>query len=201
MNRLSGAGRYFFVFFLFALFASSLIKDPENIKNFAPHLLIILIPIGLAGASVYLLKKDYETGKLENYLTIFGSGQIILAKFFAFFFTASAPLLLNIALVFFLADMPAGNLKIFSCAVFLSALLSSALALLASSVECYFKSGGGLLSILTLPMTIPGVIISGIIIGDYSKYTLLLSLAGINLLMIPAVLLASDYLCRNIYNA
>ncbi len=200
-NKSLDIGKYIFIFFLFSLFTASLIEPPDKIKDFAPSLFIILIPISLLGSSAFLFKRDLEDGTLETLFVAFSPIEIISAKFLALSFNFCLYLGINLLFLVFLVDMEIGNLKIFAFSVFLSSILACSLAVLSSVSQCYFKSGGNFLPILIMPILIPNVILSGIIIADYLKYPLLFSMLGIDLLMIPVSMVFSSYLCKNIYNA
>jgi heme exporter protein B len=78
---------------------------------------------------------------------------------------------------------------------------SCGVIILISSIQCYFRSNTHLLSTLLLPLIIPSIILSGIIIqSENNSYSLFLIMTGVNCIIIPISIYLSSYLIENIYN-
>jgi heme exporter protein B len=78
---------------------------------------------------------------------------------------------------------------------------SCGVVILISSIQCYFRSNTNFLSTLLLPLIIPSIILSGIIIqSDNNNSSLLLILIGVNCIIVPISIYLSSYLIENIYN-
>jgi len=79
-------------------------------------------------------------------------------------------------------------------------VLASALIILISSIQGYFRSNTNFFAILIMPLILPNIILSGILIQNLQQTYLLVIMLGMNLVIIPPVLYLSSYLIDNIYN-
>jgi heme exporter protein B len=200
-NKICNLTKYFFIFFVFCSGSITIVSSHDKIANLGIIFAVISIPLSLIGIAANFLRTELEDGTLEILLTSFKPIQIILAKYLGLFICGSVAFVLNIPISCFLFNIEAFQLNLVIITGLLLMATSCGVVILISSIQCYFRSNTNFLSTLLLPLIIPSIILSGIIIqSDNSNFSLLLVLIGVNCIIIPISIYLSSYLIENIYN-
>jgi heme exporter protein B len=199
-NKVYNLTKYSVLFFGFCIFSIALINSHEDIQKFGVIFSLVCIPLFFLGLANNLIKPDIEDGSLEYLLTISSAQKIVLSKFLImsivtfFCFTLITPLLG----VFFSLQLKQVGILLLTALLLI--LLGSALIVLISSIQGYFRSNTNFFAILIMPLILPNIILSGILIQNLQEAYLLTVMVGINLVIIPPALYLSSYLIDNIYN-
>lgn len=162
--------------------------------------LIAGLPISIIATSKPIIKQDLEDGSLELYLLTTNVSQIVIAKFCALLICNIITFAIATPIVAILYALTLNQILLLLSSSLLLIQIS-ALSLLISCVESYFRSNVNFISSIITPLALPGLIISGLMIhGDLHYLPSLITLIGINLITTPIALLFSGYLIKNIYN-
>ncbi len=199
-NRINNLSRYLFIFFLFCMFSTALINNQTDIKKFGIIFLIIFLPIALMGFSSLILKQDVEDGSLELLLCNFSEDEIVISKLLVIFFSSFTSFLLNIPIIYIIFDLDIITVTYLLITLTLLLMLSSSLLVLIGSIQSYFRSNTNLVAILIMPLLIPNVILTGLILQNSHNINLIFVMIGINMLLLPIIFYFSSYLVKNIYN-
>ncbi|MCP5362779.1 MAG: heme exporter protein CcmB [Rickettsiaceae bacterium] len=200
-NKICNLTKYFFIFFVFCSGSITIVSSHDKIANLGIIFAVISIPLSLIGIAANFLRTELEDGTLEILLTSFKPIQIILAKYLGLFICGSVAFVLNIPISCFLFNIEAFQLNLVIITGLLLMATSCGVVILISSIQCYFRSNTNFLSTLLLPLIIPSIILSGIIIqSDNNNSSLLLILIGVNCIIVPISIYLSSYLIENIYN-
>ncbi|MCP5375134.1 MAG: heme exporter protein CcmB [Rickettsiaceae bacterium] len=200
-NKICNLTKYFFIFFVFCSGSITIVSSHDKIANLGIIFAVISIPLSLIGIAANFLRTELEDGTLEILLTSFRPIQIILAKYLGLFICGSLAFVLNIPISYFLFNIEAFQLNLVIITGLLLMATSCGVVILISSIQCYFRSNTNFLSTLLLPLIIPSIILSGIIIqSDNNNSSLLLILIGVNCIIVPISIYLSSYLIENIYN-
>jgi len=200
-NKVHNLTKYFFIFFVFYSGSLTIVSSHDKIANLGVIFAVISIPLSLIGIAANFLRTELEDGTLEILLTSFKPIQIILAKYLGLFICGSVAFVLNIPISCFLFNIEAFQLNLVIITGLLLMATSCGIVILISSIQCYFRSNTNFLSTLLLPLIIPSIILSGIIIqSDNNNSSLLLILIGVNCIIVPISIYLSSYLIENIYN-
>lgn len=199
-NKIYNVVKYSFVFFIFCCLSVSLINSYENIQSFGVIFAIISIPLAFISLSNSLIKPDIEDGTIETLLTTFAASKIITAKYIALCicFCVSFGATLPIIYIVYNIEFNSFILLVGSAIVLL--LLSAALMTLIASIQGYFRSNTNFLSVLIMPLIIPTIILSGILIQNSQDVYLFFIMVGIDFVIIPPALYLASHLVENIYN-
>lgn len=199
-NRINNLSKYLFIFFLFCIFSTALINDQADIKKFGAIFSVIFLPIALIGFSSLILKQDVEDGSLELLLSSFSESEIVTSKLFAIFFSSLTSSLLNIPIIYIIFDLDLITVTYLFITLTLLLTLSSSLLVLIGSIQSYFRSNTNLLAILIMPLLIPNIILTGLVLQNLENISLIFVMIGINMLLLPTIFYLSSYLIKNIYN-
>lgn len=158
------------------------------------------LPISIIASSAPIIKNDLEDGRLELYLITSNINIIILSKFCALLFCNFVSFTIVVLIMAFLYGMTYHQIFfLYSSAILLIQI--SAISLLISSVESYFRGNISMISSLIVPLILPSLIITGIMIHrDLSYYSAMMIVLAITCIITPVTLLFSGYLIRNIHN-
>lgn len=199
-NRINNLSKYLFIFFLFCIFSTALINDQADIKKFGVIFSVIFLPIALIGFSSLILKQDVEDGSLELLLSSFSESEIVTSKLFAIFFSSLTSSLLNIPIIYIIFDLDLITVTYLFITLTLLLTLSSSLLVLIGSIQSYFRSNTNMLAILIMPLLIPNIILTGLVLQNLENISLIFVMIGINMLLLPTIFYLSSYLIKNIYN-
>lgn len=199
-NRINNLSKYLFIFFLFCIFSTALINDQTDIKKFGVIFSVIFLPIALIGFSSLILKQDVEDGSLELLLSSFSESEIVTSKLFAIFFSSLTSSLLNIPIIYIIFVLDLITVTYLFITLTLLLTLSSSLLVLIGSIQSYFRSNTNMLAILIMPLLIPNIILTGLVLQNLENISLIFVMIGINMLLLPTIFYLSSYLIKNIYN-
>jgi heme exporter protein B len=199
-NRIYNLFKYSLMFFTFCILSVTMISSYENIQNFGIIFSVITIPLAFLSLSSNLIKSDIEDGTMEMLLTSRSALQIILAKYISLCLCVIFSFLLLSPIIYLVYDIELSLFAIIILCALMLILLSSAIITIIASMQGYFRSNTNFLSVLIMPLIIPSIILSGILIQSPFDTHYLFIMLGINLVIIPPVLYLSAYLIDNIYN-
>ena len=200
-NKIYNLAKYFFIFFVFCSGSITIISTHDKIASFGIIFSVISIPLSLIGITTNFLRPEIEDGSLEILLTSFNSIQIILAKYLSLFLCGSIGFIANLPLSYLLFNIDASQLSLIAISGLLLMSTSCGVVILISSIQCYFRSNTNFLSTLLMPLIIPSIILSGMIIeSDNNNHSITFILIGVNCIIIPISIYLSSYLIENIYN-
>ncbi|MCC8398911.1 MAG: heme exporter protein CcmB [Rickettsia endosymbiont of Labidopullus appendiculatus] len=199
-NRINNISKYLFIFFLFCIFSTALINDQTDIKKFGIIFSVIVLPIALIGFSSLIFQQDVEDGSLELLLSSFNESEIIAAKLITLIFSTFTSSLLNMPIIYIIFDLDILTISYLFITLTLLLILSSSLLVLIGAVQSYFRSNTNLLAILIMPLLIPSIILSGLVLQNFNNINLIFVMIGINMFLLPIVFYLSSYLIKNIYN-
>jgi heme exporter protein B len=199
-TRINNLLKYTFIFLLFASFSTTLINSQEDIRAFGIVFSVICIPLAFIGLSQGFIKYDIEDGTLEHNLSIIQPSRIILGKYIALCLCVSVSFLMVIPIIIILYDISNPQFIALSLSGLILIALSSALGLLISSIQGYFRTNTNFLSILIMPLIVPNIILSGMVIQSPQDMYFITIMIGIDMIIIPPSLYLSSYLIENIYN-
>jgi heme exporter protein B len=191
---------YSLIFFTFFAIITSLSNNPHDLEHIGPIFCLSYIPLALFGITPLLLKPDIDDGTLELLLASVQGYEIIISKLLVtalnniIGFCSSLPFIM---LFFHLTWL---KLLLIGIVAMILILLSSALALLIAAIQAYFQGNTNFLVLLIMPLIIPSIVISGVLMQDITRLYLLNMLVGIDLLLIPVIIYLSTYLLQNIYS-
>jgi heme exporter protein B len=161
---------------------------------------VISIPLAFIGLAGIFIRPDIEDGTLEILLSTISPIKIIYAKYLALCASSILSFALILPIIHIVYNLHADLcLMIFLIATILL-FLSASLIMLIASIQGYFRANTNFLAILIMPLLIPNIIISGILIQNISELHLLFIMIGIDFVLIPPALYLSSYLVANIYN-
>lgn len=173
----------------------------ENIAEFGLIFLIISLPLATIGITRDIVKADIYDGSLEILMITTTTLHIVLIKFLALLLNNIAALIIAMPfiVIFYTLSFEQAMLSIANCIMLLIQI--SAMSLFIGCIEGYFRSNTDLISSILLPIMIPGIIVSGLLLHATYDLSLYINiLLGINLIVTPIILILSGYLLRNIYN-
>ncbi|WP_425361985.1 heme exporter protein CcmB [Candidatus Tisiphia endosymbiont of Mystacides longicornis] len=199
-NRINNLSKYLFIFFLFCIFSTALINDQTDIKKFGIIFSVIVLPIALIGFSSLIFQQDVEDGSLELLLSSFNESEIIAAKLITIIVSSLTSALLNMPIIYIIFDLDMLTVSYLLINLILLLILSSSLLVLIGAVQSYFRSNTNLLAILIMPLLIPNIILSGLVLQNFDNINLIFVMIGINIVLVPIIFYLSSYLIKNIYN-
>lgn len=199
-NRVNNLSKYFFIFFLFCIISTVLVNNHDDIKKFGIIFSIVLTPIALIGFAQMVFRSDLDDKSLELLLSSFNETEIIIAKFLTILFCTLSGSILNLPIIYIIFNLDAPTLLYISVTLILLLTLASALVVLIGAIQCYFNSNTNLLSMLLMPLLIPSIVLTGLVLQDYDNTKLIFIMVGIDMLLLPLIFYLSSYLVKNIYN-
>ena len=134
-------------------------------------------------------------------MSVMEPATIVIAKFLSLVMTAIISSTLPLPIIALVYN---NNTELYTLAtIFIAQSLLivnvSALAILISCVQGYFKNNTNFLIPSIIPFMIPSIIVNGIIVSEANLQYIMLSL-GICLVMVPITIIFSSYLVKNVYN-
>jgi heme exporter protein B len=199
-NKIYNIIKYSLIFFIFCCLSVGLISSYEDIQAFGIVFAVISIPLAFIGLSYSLIKPDIEDGTIETLLTKFPASNIIIAKYIALCICFIISFGATMPIIYVMYNVEVVTFIIMIASAIILLLLSAALIILIASIQGYFKANTNFLSVLIMPLLIPNIILSGLLIQNNQDTHLLFIMIGINFVIIPPVLYLSGYLVENIYN-
>jgi len=199
-NKIYNITKYTLIFFIFCCLSITLINSYENIQTFGIIFAVISIPLAFIGLSSHLIKPDIEDGTLEAMLTSFTPGKITTAKYIALCISCCLSFFLTAPFIYVVYNIEFTTFIIMITCGLIILFLSAALIILIAAIQGYFRANTNFLAMLIMPLLIPNIILSGILLQNNTDLHLLFIMIGIDLVIIPPALYLSSYLVENIYN-
>jgi len=201
LNKENGLVQLLSIYMVLGSIIVSMTCDYDKIKEFGVFFLSILVPLFVAQISDRILYNDFKDGSLELYITISSPSQIILDKYLhiSFLYIIAYIMVAPLILIFF--NFTISDLMLISELIILNIIIAVSISTLIACCNCYFKKITLVNFIIIIPLMLPSLIISGLIINDYQdKNQLFTILYGIMLIIIPVIFLCSKFLIKNVYN-
>lgn len=199
-NKIYNITKYTLIFFIFCCLSITLINSYENIQTFGIIFSVISIPLAFISLSSHLVKPDIEDGTLEVLLASRSPTKIVFAKYFALCICCCLSFALTTPLIYIVYNIQILTFALVLVSAYMLLFLSAALIILIAAIQGYFRANTNFLSLLIMPLIIPSIILSGILIQNTEDIHLIFIMIGINLVVIPPALYLSGYLIKNIYN-
>ena len=199
-NKIYNLSKYIILYFAFCISCIALVNSHDDIDKFGAIFSLISIPLSFIGLSNNLIKDDIDDGTLEYLLTSISPLEIVLAKFIIMSAVTSFSFILITPLLYIVFNLEFLNIIVLLASGLILILLCSGLVMLIASVQGYFRSNTNFFAILIMPLILPNVILSGIILENPQELYILPIMIGINLVILPPSIYLSSYLIHNIYN-
>ena len=203
-NKIYNISKYFLIFYIFCLLSVTLINSYDNIIEFGMVFALASIPLGFLSSSASVIKGDIDDGTLELLKTCLNASIIVITKYLAFVLSIITSFVISIPIIYILFNLKLLLLIIIAFCGIILILLSSALAILIASMQGYFRINTNFFTLILLPLVIPSIILSGMVLcqalDNHINYHLIYILLGIDMIIIPVSLYLSTYLIDNIYN-
>ncbi len=200
-NRAYAIIRYNVQFMIFGviclIFAS---PATVNLKSFATSFVIIGLPLSIINASRSIIKSDIYDGSMELLLSSLESIKIAMMKYIALLISNILAFSISIPLIGLFCALYLEQIVSISIVSILLLIQISGLALLTSSIEGYFRTNTEIISLVILPLIIPGIVLSGLSLNQSSNEGFIWVLLGMDMIITPITIVLSSYLIRNIYN-
>jgi heme exporter protein B len=200
-NKESALIELFLAYTILGSIAVSLTCEYNQIKEFGIFFITILVPLFITQISDKVIYEEFKDGFLEFRLSIFSSFRIVLEKSLITSFLYIFAFLLILPLIFLLFNLSLNELNTISHLMIINIIMSVSISLFIGSCNCYFKRITLINFIVNIPIILPNLIITGLIItNSYNQDKLFLILYGIALIILPIIFYCSCFLIRNIYN-
>jgi heme exporter protein B len=199
-NKIYSLTKYTILFFGFCIVSTSVVNAPDDIQKFGLIFSVIYIPLAFLGLASNLIKPEMDDGSLEYLLVSTSALKVILAKFLILAGNTIFSFVLILPFIKIFFNTSVNELPVIALIAILLIAISSALIILIASIQSYFKYNTNFLVILVMPLVIPHIILSGILIQNHQEIYLLVIMLGINLVIIPPVIYLAGYLINNIYD-
>ena len=186
---------------LSAICLALLYPNDHNIAELCLVFLVIITPIATMTTARPIIKADIKDGSMELLLLTFNVWEIVLSKVITIFCSSFIAFLITLPIIAILYSMTLDHMWLnITSRTFLLMQVASVVVLI-GCVDSYFRVRTDLVSAVIFPIIIPGIVISGMMFYDRSQDFVYLSiLVGIDLIMVPIIVLLSGFLLKNIYN-
>ena len=199
-NQVYNTTKYTMMFFLFCSLSVTLINSYENIQFFGLIFCVVSIPLAFIGLSSNLIRPNIEDGTLELMLTSCSSLKIIIAKYISLCACCILSFLSVMPVIYIVYNVYIHVLLVLILTSMSMLFLCSSLIVLIASIQGYFRVNTSFIAILIMPLIIPNIVLSGVLLQNSSDFYLLYIMLGVDLIIIPPALYLSSYLIENIYN-
>lgn len=163
--------------------------------------IVIALPLSIISSTKSIIKADVADGYMELLMICINPTRIILIKYFSLLFNNIISYIIALPLIAIFYSISYEQMFLIIIGSILLIGQITALSVLLSCIEGYFRTNINLISIVILPLIIPGLIACGLLIEKSSNSTTFINiLMGVDLILIPLTLMLSEYLTRNIYN-
>ncbi|WP_194966420.1 hypothetical protein [Rickettsia endosymbiont of Cardiosporidium cionae] len=189
---------YLGIFLLFNSVASVLIITPDRLEELITALFILFIPMLFLNLQ-NMLKTEFLDGCLELLMVHFTPIEIVISKYIVLSLYNIVAFFIYMLFFYLVFSFTLYKVLILYVISVLLIFVTISLFLLSSSIECYFSGRKNYVSLVIIPILIPNMILSGILI-DSDKLSYLLLIISSSMITIPIALVGSSYLIKNIYN-
>lgn len=199
--RIHNLSSYIFIYSLMAIFAMSMITSPHNLSYFGLLITLIIYVLTTLNITTTNIKRDLEDGSLEGLLLTINVYSIVIVKIMSLFIAVIIPFMISVPIISIIYNISWWELTTFTISSLLLFLQIASVVTLISAVQSYFFYNSHFAAITTIPLIIPGLIITGLIIeSSYDVLYLELITLGITLIILPISIILCTFLINNIYN-
>lgn len=201
-NRIHSLIRYNLQFLLLGSIAIIFTHGTSaGLAEFGIIFTVIALPLSIISTTKSIIKADITDGYMELLMITTSPIKIILVKYFSLLTNNLVAFIIALPLIMIFYSITPERMFLVAGGGVLLLGQVTALSLLTSCVEGYFRANTNLISLVILPLIIPGLIACGLLIEGSGQWTVFMSvLGGTDLVLIPLTLVLSEYLARNIYN-
>jgi heme exporter protein B len=200
-NKNSGLLQLATIYTILGIIIVSLSYEYNKIKEIGIFFITVLLPLFITQISDRIIYDDFKDGMLELYLTSLSPWQIIYNKVLELFVIYILSYLIILPLLIIFLNLDYNEIYMISTLMIINIIMSVILSILVGSCNCYFKTITLINFIINIPLILPNLILTGLIINNYPDFNNLITiLYGITFVMIPIVFFCSCFLIKNIYN-
>lgn len=180
-----------FWLFIISSIAMPMILASDQISLVAPLFLITSLPLLIISMCSRLFAQDAASGCLDFLLIHYGYLHVVLSKFGAICLFASSVIVISMPIFGILFSMNIAYMVLLMIMCLIISIYTCALCTLASSLEHYFAKSQVLISSIILPLLIPQIILSGIIINQQNWQLIFLAIGSTILVSSIIIMFAS----------
>jgi ABC-type transport system involved in cytochrome c biogenesis permease component len=166
------------------------------------HLKMLLIIFGCVMSTItipsYLIKAEMQDGSLENLFVTLSSPTILLAKYCGMVISGGIGILSTFPIIIVFYSLPLSSLIYISAIMIFLLFQIIAIILLGNIIHAYFRRNTNIILSIIIPLIIPSLILASIAVNSL-KIDFILILLGIDMVLIPIILVLSNYLLSNLY--
>lgn len=201
-NRIYSIIRYNLQFLLLGSIAIIFTRGASSgLSEFGIIFTVIALPLSVISTAKSIIKADITDGYMELLMITTSPLKIVLIKYISLLINNLSSFAIALPLVAIFYSLSPWQVFLVASGGALLLAQVTALSLLTSCVEGYFRANTNLISLVILPLIIPGLIACGLLISGGEQWSVFMGvLGGVDLIIIPIIILLSDYLARNIYN-
>ena len=201
LNKEFCLAEFFSIYAILGLITISLTCDYLKIKEFTIFFITIILPIFILQISDRVISNEYIDGSLEFYFTISTPFQIIATRYFSIVILYLFAYLLIIPLIILFIDIDIKELLIVSYILLMNIMITTSISILSSCCNCYFKKIIYVNFIINIPLILPNLIISGLILSNiYELKNMLYILSGLALIICPLAIIFSTILMKHLFS-
>ena len=200
INRENGTLNYLFSSLLLGQIVISITCPYEMIKSYCTFFMVIIYPLLILQYLERILYNDFKDGTLELMLTIVTPLQFIISQYCAQYLLLLLSYLFALPIIIILLNYNISEIILYSSLVLINITTANIIAIFSSISFCYIKTITMVNFVLILPLALPTLIISSLIIQDITYLVLVKLLLGLVIILFTILCFASEYLLRNIYN-
>jgi heme exporter protein B len=200
-NKNTGLLQLTTIYTILGVIIVSLSYEYNKIKEIGIFFITVLLPLFITQTSDRIIYDDFKDGFLELYLMSLSPWQIIYNKIIELFVIYIFSYLLILPLLTVFLNLDYKEIYMISALMIINIMMSITLSILVGSCNCYFKNITLINFIINIPLILPNLILTGLIINNYPNFNNLIPiLYGITFIIIPIIFFCSCFLIKNIYN-
>jgi heme exporter protein B len=201
LNKENALIQLLIIYIILGLVTVCLTCEYENSKQFSMFFLVIFVPLFITQISDRVLFNDFKDGSLELKLTSLSTEKIILDNYISLFILYFTSCILILPLICLFLSLNFNEIILISHLMLINIFTAIIISILIGSCNCYFKKITNINFLIAIPLILPNLIISGLIINNYyDTNQLFIVLYGILLIVGPINYFCSSFLIKNIYN-
>lgn len=184
---------------LFSNIIFSLIISSEDISDQMKMLLIIF---GAVMATItlpsYLIKNEIQDGSLENLFVKFRPSIILLAKYCGIVMSVGIGIGITLPVIIVFYSLTFHKICYMTVVMILLIIQLLSIVLLGNIIHAYFRHNTNIILSIIMPIIIPSIIFATLALNSL-KIDFILIILGIDMILIPIILMFSNYLLSHIY--
>ena len=200
INRANGTFNHLFSSLILGQIIISITCPYEMIKFYCTFFMVIIYPLITLQYLERILYNDFKDGTIELVLTIFTPVQLMCSQYCAQYILILCSYLFALPVIIILLNYDIIEIILFSSLVLINLIAANIIAIFSSLSFCYIKKITMVQFLVIVPLMLPTLIISSLIIQDMTYLILIKLLLGIVTILVVTLFFASEYLLRHIYN-